>query len=279
MEQDNLPPGDDNGPVVYDLSDAEDLVADSGELKGTIEDVLASPEIEIEATVESPALVEPELAVVPPETDIPQNAKKEEMQTQIETLQQELEKATNDKDQYYQQMVRTAADMENLRKRTRREVNDSKVDTRAKTVREILPVIDNLQRAVDHAAATASEDDATLKGVQMVLKQFSMALEKMNIKQVDALGNPFDPNVHEAISQMETDEFPPGSVCAVMQQGYVMGDRLLRPTMVVVATALTSASDSSAHEPQAESNENVDNEVDEAEPAEQDTNTDKEEVE
>jgi molecular chaperone GrpE len=132
------------------------------------------------------------------------------------------------------QLLRTAADYDNFRKRTRRELDDAQKRGREDLLRELLPVFDNLERAGVHAGQ-ASDAKAVADGVQMVLKQFADTLGRIGIKRVPTVGSAFDPTQHEAIQQLETDEHPPGTIVAEVQPGYSMGDRLLRAAMVVVA--------------------------------------------
>src|SRR5262245_45983357 len=132
------------------------------------------------------------------------------------------------------QLLRTAADYDNFRKRTRREVEDAQKRGREELLRELLPVFDNLERAVVHAGQ-ASDAKAVADGVGMVLKQFADTLGKVGIKRIAAVGGPFDPSLHEAIQQVETNDHPAGTIVAEVQPGYAMGDRLVRASMVVVA--------------------------------------------
>jgi molecular chaperone GrpE len=132
------------------------------------------------------------------------------------------------------QLLRTAADYDNFRKRTRRELDDAQKRGREELLRELLPVFDNLERAVVHAGQ-ASDAKAVADGVGMVLKQFADTLGRIGIKRVSTVGSPFDPAQHEAIQQLETDEHPAGTIVAEVQPGYAMGDRLVRAAMVVVA--------------------------------------------
>jgi len=132
------------------------------------------------------------------------------------------------------QLLRTAADFDNFRKRTRRELDDAHKRGKEELLRELLPVFDNLERAVVHAGQ-ASDAKAVADGVGMVLKQFSDTLAKVGIKRIPAVGGPFDPSLHEAIQQVETDDHPPGTIVAEVQPGYALGDRLVRASMVVVA--------------------------------------------
>ena len=132
------------------------------------------------------------------------------------------------------QLLRTAADYDNFRKRTRRELDDAQKRGREELLRDLLPVFDNLERAVLHAGQ-ASDAKAVADGVTMVLKQFADTLGRVGIKRVPTVGSPFDPSQHEAIQQLETDEHPAGTIVAEVQPGYAMGDRLVRAAMVVVA--------------------------------------------
>src|SRR5258706_16319352 len=145
-----------------------------------------------------------------------------------------LEEARADLARIRDQLLRTAADYDNFRKRTRRELEDAQKRGREELLREFLPVFDNLERAVVHAGQ-ASDAKAVADGVGMVLKQFADTLGRIGIKRVPTIGSPFDPAQHEAIQQLETDEHPAGTVVAEVQPGYAMGDRLLRAAMVVVA--------------------------------------------
>jgi molecular chaperone GrpE len=132
------------------------------------------------------------------------------------------------------QLLRTAADYDNFRKRARRELEDAQKRGREELLRDLLPVFDNLERAVLHASQ-ASDAKAVADGVQMVLKQFADTLGRIGIKRLTTVGSAFDPTLHEAIQQLETDQHPPGTIVAEVQPGYALGDRLVRPAMVVVA--------------------------------------------
>ena len=151
---------------------------------------------------------------------------KAELEAKVATL--EKEKKDN-----WDRYLRAAADLENTRKRQKREAEDVRFETKQKVLKEMLPVVDNLERAIDHAGAGS---DPIVEGVQLVLRQFQTAFERLDVNPVEAAGQPFDPNLHEAISQQESDA-PPGTVVQVLQRGYKSGDRLLRPALVVVAKA------------------------------------------
>ena len=163
-------------------------------------------------------------------------------------LEAKLAAAEKEKKENWDRYLRAAADLENLRKRGKREIDDAKFDAKSKTLKEMLPVVDNLERAIEHAVAqgTASGEEFDQKvrplidGIQLVLRQFTTAFERLDVTPIDAQNQPFDPNLHEAISQQDSD-LPPGTVVQVLQRGYRAGDRLLRPALVVVAKAKAQA--------------------------------------
>ncbi len=183
--------------------------------------------------------------VVAPEGDPPAGAVAQPIDRATE-LEQKLAAAEKEKKDNWDRYLRAAADLENLRKRQKRELDDARFDTKNKVLKEMLPVVDNLERAMEHAlagfagGAADAASKAIVEGVQLVLRQFQTAFERLDIAPIDALGQPFDPNLHEAISQIESDQ-PPGTIVQVLQRGYRAGDRLLRPSLVVVAKAKPSA--------------------------------------
>ncbi|HEY4177068.1 MAG TPA: nucleotide exchange factor GrpE [Kofleriaceae bacterium] len=156
----------------------------------------------------------------------------------VAELEAKLVAAEKEKKDNWDRYLRAAADLENLRKRQKREADDAKFDAKSKVLKEMLPVVDNLERAIEHASSPGddSKPHPIVEGVQLVLRQFTTAFERLDVTAVEALDQPFDPNLHEAISQAESDK-PAGTVVQVLQRGYKAGDRLLRPTLVVVAKA------------------------------------------
>lgn len=146
--------------------------------------------------------------------------------TPEEALQQELAEAKD-------QTLRTRADFDNYRKRMAREMERVRKTAAEMIIHDILPGIDNLDLALQHA-----EDQSTglAQGVQMVFKQLQEALEAHGLKPIESLGKPFDPNVHEAVSQIPSDEYEKDHVAKVFQTGYTLGDVVLRPSKVVVST-------------------------------------------
>jgi molecular chaperone GrpE len=141
--------------------------------------------------------------------------------------------------------LRAVADFDNYRKRSRRELEDARRGGREDVVRALLPVFDNLERALQ-SAQRSTDVKAMTDGLSMVQRQFIDALGREGIARIPTIGSPFDPSVHEAIQQVETDEHAPGTIIAEVQPGYTQGERLLRAAMVVVARAKGPESDGSA---------------------------------
>lgn len=140
-----------------------------------------------------------------------------------------------------EQLLRTAADFDNFRKRSRREVEEAQRRGRESILKDLLPVFDNLERAASHAE-NAPDVKSVAEGVRIVAKQFVDTLDRMGIKRIAAVGKPFDPSVHEAIQQLESTEHPAGVVIAEVQPGYMLGDYLIRAAMVVVSKGSPGAS-------------------------------------
>lgn len=132
------------------------------------------------------------------------------------------------------QLLRTAADFENFRKRAKRDAEDAERRGMESVLREILPVVDNLERAT-LAAEDATSLEAVSTGVKMVLKQFQDVAGRISLERVESVGARFDPALHDAVQQQETDEHPPGSIIQEVVPGYRLKDKLLRPALVVVA--------------------------------------------
>ncbi|MFO0672955.1 MAG: nucleotide exchange factor GrpE [Polyangiaceae bacterium] len=141
--------------------------------------------------------------------------------------------------------MRTAADFDNFRKRSRKEVEDARRSGREELLKELLPVFDNLERGIQ-SAQRATDVKAVADGLTMILKQFEGTLGRIGIQRVPTVGSGFDPSVHEAIQQVETDEHPPGTVVAEVQPGYKQEDRLVRAAMVVVAKPKAGGNDGKA---------------------------------
>jgi molecular chaperone GrpE len=154
----------------------------------------------------------------------------------------DLEKARAERDRMRDQLMRIAADFDNFRKRSRKEIEEVRRRTIEDTLREVLPIVDNLERAAD-AMGTATEVSAVTDGVQMVLRGFEDIASRLGLKRVETVGHQFDPTCHDAMQQQETNEHPPGTIVSEVVPGYYLGERLLRPAMVVVAKPPTKSED------------------------------------
>lgn len=139
-------------------------------------------------------------------------------------------------------LVRSLAEMENLRKRTAREIVDSRQYAVTSFARDMLNVADNLKRAVAAVPAELRSGDnkavkAFLEGVEVTERGLEQTLSKFGVKTIDAKGEKFNPEFHQAMYEVESADVPPGAVADVVQTGYVIGERVLRPAMVAVAKA------------------------------------------
>lgn len=154
----------------------------------------------------------------------------------VEEVADPLETAKAENAKLRDQLLRTAADFDNFRKRSRRELGEAEKRAREDLIKELLPVFDNLERATAHAE-TATDVKALADGIGLVKRQFVDTLSKIGIERIQAQGKLFDPAFHEAVQQFETDEHPPGTVMHEVQAGYMQGEKLVRPAIVVVAKA------------------------------------------
>ena len=141
-----------------------------------------------------------------------------------------------ERDEMKDRMLRVAADFENWKKRARKEQTDAVATAREAVLRDILEVVDNLERAAGAQANGVVDGAAVMKGVALVLRLFQQKLERYEVKPFEVAGQPFDPRVHEAVSRVESADVPSGAVAAELQKGYRVGERLLRPALVSVST-------------------------------------------
>ena len=167
-------------------------------------------------------------------------------------------------------MLRIAADFENFKKRSRRDLKEGTARAVNQVALDFLPVLDNLERAIEHGETPGDDEDKTLlSGVKMVAKQFLAALARHDIESFDSVGQPFDPEFHEALQQIDSD-LPRNAVARELQKGYRSGDRLVRPALVIVSKGPEDAP--SPSEVAEEANENSPEDVADTTQAEQDTN-------
>ncbi len=152
-------------------------------------------------------------------------------------LEKELAEARAKIDELTDKLLRAHAEMDNLRKRTQRQIEDAHKYAIEKFVVALLEVFDNLERALE---AEPGNEEAMREGVRMTLKQWHEVMKRFAIERIDALGKPFDPHLHEALSQMPSDE-PEGTVVAQHVAGYTLNGRLIRPARVLVSSGPASA--------------------------------------
>jgi molecular chaperone GrpE len=153
-----------------------------------------------------------------------------------------LAAAKSEAEKYRDMALRAEAEMQNLRRRSERDVQNAHKFGAERLIQNLLPVVDSLEKAVEASQqAETAEDDPQLEGLKLCLKLFTDVLTKEGIEVVDPLGQPFDPNVHEALSMIENPDMEPNSVMAVIQKGYRLHERLVRPAMVMVSKAPAGA--------------------------------------
>jgi len=140
------------------------------------------------------------------------------------------------------QALRAEAEMQNLRKRAERDVQNAHKFGVERLIQNLLPVLDSLEKAIETSLqAETPEDDPQLEGLKLCFKLFTDVFEKEGVQMLDPLGQAFDPNVHEALSMVENPDMEPNSVMAVIQKGYRLHERLVRPAMVIVSKSPAGA--------------------------------------
>ena len=141
--------------------------------------------------------------------------------------------------------LRAVADLENYKKRVKREIDEASLAAVTRLLPSFLPTMDNLERALEVAGPTASIEQL-VKGIQMVRDEFTNALRKHGIEAVPSVGTPFDPAIHDALQQIDSPDHAPGTVIREFERGYRMGERLIRPARVVIAGPGSTGSPSDA---------------------------------
>jgi molecular chaperone GrpE len=154
----------------------------------------------------------------------------------VPDLQVKLEEALAKAGDYYDKLLRNQAELDNVRKRSQRELENAHKYAAEKFVNALLPVIDGIEMG-KQAAETITDVDQLKEGINMSLTMFQQLLEKFEIESINPEGDNFDPELHQAMSIQESADVPPNSVMAVMQKGYTLAGRLLRPAMVMVSKA------------------------------------------
>ncbi len=158
-------------------------------------------------------------------------------------LQQKLEAAEAKAAESIDQLLRTKADMENLRRRTQRDLESAHKFALEKFAQELLAVKDSLELGVQAASQEGADVEKLREGTELTANMLSNVFEKFNLEEVNPLNEPFDADLHQAMTMQENPEVEPNTVMAVMQKGYKLNDRLIRPAMVVVSKAAKEKSE------------------------------------
>lgn len=161
---------------------------------------------------------------------------------ELERVASELEAKTHEAAENYDRFLRATAELDNFRKRAAKEKLDTVAYANEKLILEVLPVIDNLERAVEHASSGA-EGDSLAEGVALTISQMFAVLKKFGLEEIKAIGELFDPNLHHAISHDDGEGAEPGTVVKEFQKGYTLKGRVIRPSMVSVARDAESGSE------------------------------------
>lgn len=157
--------------------------------------------------------------------------KKAKQETELEKLTQEKESLNQENEELKNKVLRQMAEFDNFKKRTAKEKTELYNVAKADTVESFLGIIDTFERALE----TETADEPFKQGVEMIFKQFHETLKKLGVEEIEAQGKPFNPELHNAINQVEDENFDENTVCQVFQKGYRLGDRVIRHAMVVVA--------------------------------------------
>lgn len=181
----------------------------------------------MEENEKNPEIQEETTEVPAEENNTDQNDNSNDCDEKSEKIS-ELEAKLNDSEDKY---LRLFAEYDNFRKRTSKEKTETFGNATAKCIENILPVMDSFERAI----IAECSDEAYKNGMNMIFNQFKSILDKLDVKEVPALGEDFNPNLHNAVTKVDSEDFESGKICQVYQKGYKIGDRLIRPAMVVVA--------------------------------------------
>jgi molecular chaperone GrpE len=156
--------------------------------------------------------------------------------SEIELLREQLKAKEEEAKNHYERFLRQSADLENFKRRMLREKEEGQRFANEALIKDLLPIVDNLERAISHTGRSGN-GESFVEGVEMILKGLLDALGKYGVAQISAVGQPFDPERHEAMAQVESAEYPPNTVLQEHQRGYLLNDRLLRPALVTVVKA------------------------------------------
>jgi molecular chaperone GrpE len=182
-----------------------------------------------------------EQEVLKSETEKTEKAKPDDP---IKDLESKLAAKEQEAQETYDRLLRVSAEFENYKKRASREMEDFRKFSNQSLLKEMLSVVDNLELAMNSTNGHKAIDKGLLQGLEMTHSEILKVFEKFNVKPIEAKGQIFDPTFHEAVMQEQTDDFDENTVINELQKGYLIHDRLLRPSMVVVAKAIEKKDDS-----------------------------------
>ncbi|MDK2901196.1 Protein GrpE [Koleobacter methoxysyntrophicus] len=163
------------------------------------------------------------------------NEGQERPEEDINKIKKALEEKTKEAQDYFNMLQRLQADFENYKKRIKRDRQDMVNYAAEEIVKQLLPVIDNLERALDSAGEKGDVNPSFVEGIEMILKQIKGLLESQGVKEIEALGKKFDPQYHEAVMKIEDDTHGENTVVEVLQKGYIMNSKVIRPSLVKVS--------------------------------------------
>jgi molecular chaperone GrpE len=146
-----------------------------------------------------------------------------------------LAQALREAEDYKDRWLRLAAEFDNYKKRVARDYDSLVASAAEGLIRELLPTLDAVGRALDHSGNGDGDSDGYQEGVRMIMEQFPRVLEARGLKEIEAVGRPFDPNFHEALMQMPSQDYAAGTVSEVVERGYTLAGKVLRPSKVVVS--------------------------------------------
>lgn len=153
----------------------------------------------------------------------------------MKEMEAKIEAAAQEAKDNHDRLLRVSADFENYKKRSAREMEGLRKFANESLIKEMLPVVDNLERAIDSSNNNGGTKNSIVEGVDMTLMEILKILEKFGVKPIESLGETFDPGFHEAVMQQESEDHAENTVLQEFQKGYMINDRLLRPAMVVVS--------------------------------------------
>jgi molecular chaperone GrpE len=222
------------GSTSVDSGDAEDLQGAQATQESGLSDAQTSSSSQNSSESSGPTLDELPLSQIEDLGNEPNGA---EQQMKLAALEGEIQLLKSQLEDRAGQYMRIAADFDNYRKRTQREKEEMDQQIKCATIKELLPVVDNFERARSQIKPQTDQETAIHKSYQGVYKQLVDCLKQIGVSPMRVEGAEFDPNLHEAVMRQPTDEYPDGVVMEELQRGYMLGERVLRHALVKVAAA------------------------------------------